>query len=149
MLVRMAVGADAETIAKNNVVLAQESETVSLQYKTVLAGVNAVLFDKNKGFYLVAEEDHNVIGQVMITFEWSDWQNQTMWWLQSVYIDPKWRKKGVFTTLFNDIKKQASRENIKILRLYVNTENKKAIHAYRHLGMEKKSSYIYQLLVSP
>jgi len=105
MKIRYANLDDAEKITKNNVLLARESEKLTIEYKTVFAGVKALLSDQTKGFYLVAEEDNNIIGQMMITFEWSDWYNKNVWWLQSVYTDESWRRKGVFTQLFEAIKK--------------------------------------------
>ena len=123
MKIRYANCNDAEKITSNNVFLARESEKLTIEYKTVFAGVKALLSDQTKGFYLVAEEDNNIIGQMMITFEWSDWYNKNVWWLQSVYVDESWRRKGVFRQLFEAIKKTARKNNVDVLRLYVYNSN--------------------------
>lgn len=145
MEIRYANLDDAEKITKNNVLLAKESEKLTIEYKTVFAGVKALLSDQTKGFYLVTEEDNNIIGQMMITFEWSDWYNKNVWWLQSVYIDEFWRRKGVFTQLFEAIKKTARKNNVDVLRLYVYNSNSKAKETYMASGMQEKSYSIYQM----
>ena len=136
---------DAEQITKNNVLLAKESENLTIEDKTAFEGVKAVLSDEKKGFYLVAVENNKIIGQLMITFEWSDWHNKNIWWLQSVYVHKSWRRKGTFSTLFNDIMKKARENNVDVLRLYVFNENTKAIDTYNAIGMDKKNYSIYQI----
>jgi GNAT superfamily N-acetyltransferase len=104
----MSVKIDSEhAIAHNNMLLARESENMALNPATALAGVQAILTDPSKGFYLVAEERHTIIGQLMITYEWSDWNNTMMWWIQSVYTKREWRKHGVFMKLLNEIQQRA------------------------------------------
>ncbi len=136
---------DAEQITKNNVLLAKESENLTIEYKTAFEGVTAVSSDRKKGFYLVAEEKNNIIGQIMITFEWSDWHNKNIWWLQSVYVHKSWRRKGVFTQLFKAIKKTARKNNIEVLRLYVYNDNVKAKETYIASEMQEKPYSIYQI----
>ena len=84
MLIRNAVLSDADIIAENNILLAQDSENVTIKHETVLEGVKAIIADEHKEFYLVVENHNEIIGQMMITFEWSDWQNKTIWWSQSM-----------------------------------------------------------------
>lgn len=145
MKVRYAVQRDAEAIANNNLLLARESEDTNLRFDTVLAGVKAVLSDKEKGFYMIAEENDEIIGQMMITYEWSDWRNKTIWWLQSVYVAEAWRKKGVYTQLLQEIKKRARKQNVEILRLYVHTSNDTATKVYQRTEMKKAPYTLYQL----
>ncbi len=145
MEIRYANFDDAEKITKNNVLLAIESEKLTIEYKTVSAGVKALLSDQTKGFYLVAKEDNIIFGQMMITFEWSDWHNKNVWWLQSVYIDKSWRRKGVFTQLFEAIKKTARKNNVDVLRLYVYNSNSGAKQTYMASGMQEKAYSIYQM----
>jgi len=149
MLVRDAALRDAEAIARHNVLLANESEDERIIFKSTLAAVKAVLADRRKGFYLVAEEGGAAIGQLMLTFEWSDWRNRMMWWIQSVYVDKEWRGKGVFRKLLAEVRRRARKEGVRILRLYVHTGNRKGIKAYEGAGMDRKPYYIYQFDVSP
>ncbi len=144
MLIRNAVLSDAEIIAENNILLAQGSENITIKHETVLEGVKAIINDKQKGFYLVVENRNKIIGQMMITFEWSDWQNKTIWWLQSVYVHKAWRQKGIFTQLLKTIKQRASKHNVDVLRLYVRKDNEKARKAYQRVKMIKEPYDIYQ-----
>jgi len=146
--VRKAVLSDAEVIAENNVLLARESEGEQLSFDMVLDGVKSVLLDDNKGFYLVAEQKNSIVGQLMITFEWSDWRNQMIWWLQSVYVKKPYRDSGVFTCLLQEIKKQAKHQNVSILRLYVFNQNEEAIKVYRKQGWKKGLYMVFQKDIS-
>jgi len=145
MKIRNAVLTDSNIIAENNLMLAKESEGKNIDYKTVLEGVKNVINDRQKGFYLVAEENKGIIGQMMITYEWSDWQNKNIWWFQSVYINKSWRKKGVFKQLFKTIKERALENNVDTLRLYVHSNNIEAKQVYHQVKLIKKSYDFYQI----
>ena len=147
MLIRRATQKDAESIIQNNINCAKESENVILDKSTVSKGVKAVINDRLKGFYLVVEQDGTIIGQTMITYEWSDWNNNTIWWIQSVYIDKSWRQKGVFSTLYKDIQNQAKKQGVSLLRLYVHHNNTKAITVYKKLDMDNGPYHIYQYFI--
>jgi len=145
MRIRNASLEDAETVARFNVLLARESENEELDYRTVLKGVRTLLLDERKGFYLVALDKGEIVGQVMITYEWSDWRNRNVWWLQSVYVARPWRKKGVFRELFEEVWLRATKEGVGLLRLYVHGANRKALEVYRRMGMEKSPYSVYQM----
>jgi len=112
MKVRIAVHQDAEAIAKNNMKLAEdffqiENAPLNIQFQNVQRGVISAIEDNNKGFYLVSEEQGNVIGQIFITSEWSDWRNQEIWWLHRIFVQRDMRRKGVLRLLLQDIKKKS------------------------------------------
>ena len=135
--VRRATLADAAIIAEFNRRLAVETEDVELDPATLAKGVAAILGDTNKGRYFVAERDGEVIGQMMITYEWSDWRNGWIWWLQSVYVRADCRRLGIFRSLFGHIVDEARREgDVVMIRLYVEDENVAAQATYRQLGFE-------------
>jgi GNAT superfamily N-acetyltransferase len=140
----MARLSDADAIAKQNVFLAEESEKLTLKYEIVRKGVHALLSDKRKGFYIVAEENGSIIGQLMITVEWSDWRNKPIWWVQSVYVQKAWRKKGVFTQLLQYIQQRASEQGVAFLRLYAHEQNIHALRVYEKVGWERQPYVIYQ-----
>ncbi len=136
--VRHAVEADVDTIVNFNIEMARETEGIALPRSRLTDGVNAVFADKTKGFYIVAECDDKVVGQAMITYEWSDWRNSTFWWIQSVYVLPQYRRTGVFRALFRHIKLMAERtSDVCGLRLYVEQSNHTAKRVYESLGMEE------------
>lgn len=145
MRIRNAGLEDAEVIARFNVLLAKESEDIELEYRTVLKGVRTLLLDQRKGFYLVALDEGVVVGQVMVTFEWSDWHDRNVWWIQSVYVDKGSRRTGVFKELFEELWVRATKEGVAKLRLYAHNANRKAIEVYRRLGMEKAPYGMYQM----
>lgn len=140
----MATIHDAEILADQNIALAKESENIVLTPDIVLAGVKAVLYDLKKGFYLIAEENTSIIGQLMITVEWSDWRNKPIWWVQSVYVQTKWRNKGVFTQLLRCAQQMAREQNVAVLRLYAHQHNIRALQAYKKTGWNQGPYVIYQ-----
>lgn len=127
---------DAEVLAEYNLLMAQETESKSLDPETVLAGVLGVFDDPGRGRYLVARKEHQIVGQLLVTLEWSDWRNGEIWWIQSVYVHPEHRGQGVFRELYRAISKEAeSRKDVVGLRLYVEYENEAAKQVYESLGM--------------
>ena len=145
MIVRKANIKDVNKIAEYNYNLAFETEDKKLNMEVLTKGVTALLKDENKGVYHVCEIDGNIVGQIMYTFEWSDWRNGTFLWIQSVYVDKNYRGKGVFKTLYNHIKNICDKDkNICGIRLYVERENYVAQKTYKSLGMEECNYYMYE-----
>jgi GNAT superfamily N-acetyltransferase len=138
---RRAVPSDAAVIAEYNRRLAQETEGRSLDPATLAAGVTAALSDPLRGLYFVAEEGGRVVGQLMITTEWSDWRNGWIWWIQSVYVPREARKQGVFRALYEHVVEQARANPAVVgLRLYVEEGNTAAQQTYARLGL-RRSGY--------
>lgn len=145
MKIRKARPADAAVIARFNRNLAWETEKLRLHRRTVDRGVRALLKDKAKGIYFVAEQAGEVIGQLMITYEWSDWRNGNIWWIQSVYVAAAFRQQGVFRALFQHVEKLGrARREVCGLRLYVEKHNRRAHRAYARLGMRCTHYEIYE-----
>ena len=145
MIVRKANINDVNKIAEYNYNLAFETEDKKLNMEVLTKGVTALLKDENKGVYHVCEIEGNIVGQIMYTFEWSDWRNGTFLWIQSVYVDKNYRGKGVFKTLYNHIKNICDKDkNICGIRLYVERENYVAQKTYKSLGMEECNYYMYE-----
>ena len=145
MQIRKATIQDASTIIQNNILLAKESEEETLDQNIVKNGVENLFSHPEKGFYMVVTENEQIIGQLMITFEWSDWRNTDIWWIQSVYVHKQYRKKGVFSSLFEEIKKQAKNEHIPILRLYVHKDNVSAQAVYEKRKMTKGTYLFFEI----
>ena len=147
MIIRKANVKDVKLITNNNFLLAFESENKSIYFSTFYKGVKNIIDDKAKGFYLVIEKNNGIIGQLMITHEWSDWNNEFIWWIQSVYVDKSNRKNSVFTELIKELIKLAKENNIKKLKLYVYRNNLNAKIVYEKIGMSKELFDIYQMNV--
>ncbi len=148
MEIRIREGAlsDAPLVADFNLLLAEESEGLRLDEALVQAGVAAVLKDPAKGLYYIAEVEGAVVGQLMITYEWSDWRNGNIWWIQSVFVKPEFRRAGVFRMLYNHVQTLArARKDVCSLRLYVHKDNTRASQSYERLGMTRTHYEIYEL----
>ncbi len=139
---------EAPAIARFNRQMAQETEGKKLPEELTLRGVKAVLKDAHKGFYLVAvTDDAAIVGQLLITFEWSDWRNGNFWWIQSVYVDPAYRQQKIFSRLFRHLKELARfHKEVVGLRLYVEKNNQLAKDIYERLDMIQTPYEMYELL---
>ena len=134
--VRQATLDDLETIVRLNAAMALETEAKTLDQDTLRAGVSRLLSDDLRGFYLLAESAGQIVGQLMVTFEWSDWRNAYFWWIQSVYVAPEFRRKGVYRLLESRVKSQAQQQgDVCGIRLYVDRDNLVAQRVYTNLGM--------------
>ncbi len=134
--IREARADDAGVITDYNTRLAMESENKRLDPQIVLAGVKTLLEQPENGRYFVAERGGRVIGQLLITYEWSDWRNGLFWWIQSVYVQETERRSGVFSELYRHVSELAGNdETVCGIRLYVETENTRAQRTYATLGM--------------
>jgi GNAT superfamily N-acetyltransferase len=140
MRIRDATQADLPFIAAANEALAAETEGQSLDPALLRPGVQAVLDDPALGRYYLAEIGGKVVGQLMTTFEWSDWRNGLFLWIQSVYVLPEHRGDGVFRALFNHLAETARRDpRICGIRLYVDRSNERAQEVYGRLGMHRSN----------
>ena len=126
--IRRATPADEAVLVEFNLALAWETEHKRLNRDVLTVGVRGVFADSARGFYTVAQNERGeIVGQMMVTFEWSDWRNGWFWWVQSVYVREEARRGGVFRALYREIEKQASANpNVIGLRLYVERENDRA-----------------------
>lgn len=143
--IRVAENEDAELIAESNRKLALETEGLYLDEKTALAGAKAVLTDEAKGQYFLALVDGRPVGQLLVTHEWSDWRNGFFWWIQSVYVEADYRRKGLLGALHRHVKELAQqRKDVVGIRLYVDSKNQRAQAAYQRLGMGLRPYLIYE-----
>ncbi|HET6655995.1 MAG TPA: GNAT family N-acetyltransferase [Gammaproteobacteria bacterium] len=134
--IRRATPADLEPIVAANVAMALETEQKALDRATVTAGVAAQLADPARGLYYVAERDGRIVGQLALTWEWSDWRNGTFWWIQSVHVAAEYRRRGIYAMLYRHVSEEARRhDGVAGLRLYVDKANSGALAVYKRLGM--------------
>lgn len=138
---------DASTIAKFQIAMAMETESKTLDPAVVGPAVEAVFDDEGKGFYLVAERGGDICGSLLITYEWSDWRNSQLWYIQSVYVTKAHRGQGVFKSMYQAVVKRAEAENVMYIRLYVEMENTRAQQTYESLGMKRMPYYMYDVRV--
>lgn len=142
---RKAQWEDREHIARFNQGIAWETEKMKLEWERILAGVSALIKDSQKGFYLLALDGQRIVGQLAITYEWSDWRNGNFWWIQSVYVDAEYRQRGVYRALHEHIRQRAIAEPLCCgLRLYVEEDNHVAQKVYTQLHMKRSYYHIME-----
>ena len=142
---RVAVAGDAATLAGFNRAMALETEAKTLPAEKLLPGVEAVLRDPLHGFYVVADTGRDIAGALLVTYEWSDWRNGRLWWIQSVYVRPAHRRRGIYRMLHEFVRARArAAGDVVGLRLYVERENAAAQHTYAALGMTETPYRIYE-----
>ena len=145
VIVRPAVAGDLESIVERNMKLAQETEDKRLDRETLRRGVTLALERPELARYFIAELDGRDVGQLMITYEWSDWRCGMFWWIQSVYVDAAFRRVGVFRHLFRHAEELARSSGGCGLRLYVEEHNHQALATYRSAGMVPSGHLVYEL----
>lgn len=138
---------DIERLVAFSQAMALETEGRQLDADRLQRGTRALLNSTTHGFFLVAEQlqTRQVVGQLMITYEWSDWRNALFWWIQSVYVDPAWRRQGVFRCLHSEVMERAKGDpRVCGVRLYVESENHTAQDVYRRVGLTPSSYSVYE-----
>ena len=146
IVIRPARPDDAAVVAEFNAAMALETEHKRLDPATLRAGVQHAITHPEVARYFLAEIEGRVAGQLMVTMEWSDWRNATFWWIQSVYVAPAHRSRGVFKALYRHVEQIArDRKDVCGLRLYVERENAAAQEVYRRLGMCDTGYLVYEV----
>ncbi|HEX8618546.1 MAG TPA: GNAT family N-acetyltransferase [Thermoanaerobaculia bacterium] len=145
MRYREATVDDAGAIVEFQLAMARETEELELDRAILSSGVAAVFADAARGRYFVAEEEGRVIASLMITYEWSDWRAGMVWWIQSVYVVPELRRRGVYAGLYNHVKTFVDADvAIRGIRLYVDERNKAAQEVYARLGMNGEHYRVFE-----
>jgi GNAT superfamily N-acetyltransferase len=142
--IRLATQEDMDRIILFNQAMARETEGRELDRRTLSKGVERLLKQPARGRYFVAEQDGDIVGQLMVTTEWSDWRNGEIWWLQSVYVSKRLRRKGVYRRLHEYVRDQARQQRAIGLRLYVERDNEPGQATYRALGMGESSYLMFE-----
>ena len=149
LIIRAANLDDVESIITFSAAMALETENRQLDVARLREGTLSLLNTPSYGFFMVAEihdgKQRRLIGQLMITYEWSDWRNGVFWWIQSVYVDPAWRRRGVFRRIHEAVVSQA-KADVKVcgLRLYVEQDNHTAEAVYQRVGLKRSVYKVYE-----
>jgi GNAT superfamily N-acetyltransferase len=142
---RAATSADLEHLVEFNAAMALETEALVLDRERLRRGVAALLAEPARGRYRVAELDGQVVAALLLTFEWSDWRCGDWWWIQSVYVRPEARRRGVFRALYRSVEDEARADTgVCGLRLYVERDNVSAQNTYASLGMAETHYRMYE-----
>jgi GNAT superfamily N-acetyltransferase len=142
---REATPSDVPVIVDFQVAMARETEDLELDREVCTRGVLALFEDPSRGRYFVAEDEGNVIASLMITYEWSDWRNGNVWWIQSVYVRPEFRGQRVYAGLYEHVKRLVQADDsLRGIRLYVDRRNVPAQHVYTKLGMNGEHYQVFE-----
>lgn len=143
--IRDASEGDRDFLVHSNAAMAQETEAKVLDRAILARGVAALLAAPQRGFYLIAERAGERVGCLLVTHEWSDWRNGDWWWLQSVYVAPEYRRRGVFRALYAQVERRAM-ESVDVvgIRLYVERDNLRAQRTYAALGLAEEGYRMYR-----
>jgi GNAT superfamily N-acetyltransferase len=145
LLVRTGQEKDIDKLVKFNIALARQTEQKQLIPSIVTKGLQMLFKNPQYGFYVIAEIEGEIVGCCMVTYEWSDWRCGLFWWIQSVYVRPKFRRRGVFRKLYEFLKEKALHEqNVCGFRLYVEQSNHTGQKTYASLGMKKSPYDFYE-----
>lgn len=143
--IQIATKEHAAFIVDFQIKMALETESLTLDRNTVTKGVQAVFKNPSLGQYFIAKEKNKVIASLLITYEWSDWRNAKVWWIQSVYVCPENRRKGVFSQFYSLIKGLVEKsEDAGGLRLYVDKTNVSAQKTYQKVGMNGEHYQLFE-----
>ncbi|MEO8217588.1 MAG: GNAT family N-acetyltransferase [Acidobacteriota bacterium] len=136
---------DLDAIVQFQVAMALETEELDLHRQTCAAGVRAVFSTPALGRYFVAAASGRIVASLLITFEWSDWRNRQVWWIQSVYVAPDFRRQGVYAGLYQHIRRLVDDEvDVGGVRLYVDRRNSRAQQVYTRLGMNGEHYVVFE-----
>ena len=147
MKVRKATIKDYQSIVNFQQAMARETEGIELLLDPLEKGVKAVLEDPSKGIYYVAEINKKVVSSLLTTYEWSDWRNGTVLWIQSVFVLPEYRRKGVYRNMYSHLKNKVTKDGrLKGIRLYADKSNRAAHKTYENLGMSQDHYVTFEWL---
>ncbi len=143
--IRQATQDDRDVLVHFQIAMAQESEDKGLDATVLGHGIQHLFDHPDEGFYLVAEIAGSTAGALMVTYEWSDWRNGRFWWIQSVYVDAKFRRRGIYSALHQWVRRAAMADTDACgIRLYVERENHSAQATYHALDMTETNYRLFE-----
>ncbi|HYH44287.1 MAG TPA: GNAT family N-acetyltransferase [Thermoanaerobaculia bacterium] len=148
LAIRPARPEDTPTLVEFQLLMARETEGLELDPAVVTRGVQAVFEEPARGAYWVAErggEAPKIAGSLLTTPEWSDWRAATVLWIQSVYVVPGERGRGVYRALHEHLRSVVQESpGLAGLRLYVDRRNTGAQRVYEQLEMSAEHYAMYE-----
>jgi ribosomal protein S18 acetylase RimI-like enzyme len=149
MIVREAIEQDIPSLLDFQLKMALETENITLEISSLTLGVHRLFKDSTKGRYYVTEANGEIVGCLMTTYEWSDWRNGTVLWIQSVYVVKEHRGLGVYKMMYNHIRQLVETDpDLKGIRLYVDKTNGRAQEIYQRIGMNGDHYMVYEWMKS-
>lgn len=145
VVIRDATPEDTAHIVDFNYRLAAESESKILDREVLTRGVRRGFSCPELCRYFIAEVGGDPAGMTMVTYELTDWRDGVIWWLQSIFVRPRYRRHGVFRAIYDHIKELAIADpDARTLALYVKKYNRRAIDTYKAMGMTDGDYYVME-----
>lgn len=149
LVVRAARESDLDRLVAFNLAMARETEDHGLDESALRTGMLRALRDRERGSYSMAELDGAVVGCLLVTREWSDWRDRWFWWIQSVYVAPQARRRGVYRALHRAVLAAAAEQgDVCGVRLYVDAANRAAQATYAELGMQQARYLMFEQMLA-
>jgi len=134
-IIRRAGLSDLEQLVEFTLSEAKEAEGRGQDKERARLGILAALEDESVAAYWVIETAADeIVGNISVVKEWSNWSAGYYWWIQSLYIQPEHRGRGLMERLIQTVKESAREGQALGLRLYVHKDNNRAIKAYIRCG---------------
>jgi ribosomal protein S18 acetylase RimI-like enzyme len=145
-IVRRARLSDLEKLVDFTLAEAVEAEGSRKSREKARRGILAALEDESIAVYWVLEDSRSyIVGNISVVKEWSNWHAGHYWWIQSLYIRPEHRGRGLIETLIRTVKESAKEGGALDLRLYVHKHNRRAIRAYQKCGFRDADYQIMRM----
>jgi GNAT superfamily N-acetyltransferase len=136
---------DSSAIVDFQIAMAWETEGIQLDPATCALGVHGVFEQPSRGRFDVGLSGERIVASALTTYEWSDWRNGIVWWIQSVYVLPEFRRQGVYAGLYTCIRNLAESDPAVLgIRLYVDRRNTVAQEVYKRLGMDGEHYQVFE-----
>ena len=129
--------ADLEMLVAFTLSEALDSERRSLNAVEVRRGVMGAFDSPPKVRYWVVESGGRMVASTSIVTEWSNFRGGDYWWIQSLYILPEHRGRGLVDTILQHLVQEAKAGLALDLRLYGFNTNARALRAYQRFGFRE------------
>ena len=133
--IREATPADVETLLAFTLQEVYEAEGTHKDVAGVRRGVEGAFRNPPRSAYWIVESaDLRPVASTSIVTEWSDFHGGDYWWIQSLFITPEHRGRGLVELMLDRLTAMAKAAGALELRLYAHNSNARAFHVYRRGG---------------
>jgi GNAT superfamily N-acetyltransferase len=100
-------------------------------------------FGDNPRFHaLVAESDSRLVALALYFFTYSTWVSPNGLYLEDLYVDPSWRRRGIARALMRELGRIAVRADCRRFQWSVLRANRHALGFYKSLGAETADDWL-------
>ena len=131
---------DISTFISFQKIMAKETEGVNLDDSSIAGALEYLINDDSYGKAFMAKLGPNgvSVGTCYINYGYDVLSNKFTIWVQSVFVHPEYRKKGIFSKIFNHLELVARQLNASRISLFVDFSNLPAQKVYEKMGMVRR-----------